>query len=140
MTSDETVERCRKWQEAWVHRDSVALSDCYAETAVLDSPMAGSALGREAVVKATETLFAAFPDMAVTMEPPLVDGDRVATVAEAVGTHVGSFMGLPPSSKAFRFRLVFLLDFLDGRIARDRRMYDSTGLLIQLGVLKAKPL
>jgi hypothetical protein len=34
---------------------------------------------------------------------------------------------------------VFLLDVQDHHIVHDRRIYDFTGLLVQIGVLKAKP-
>jgi hypothetical protein len=34
---------------------------------------------------------------------------------------------------------VFLFIFADGKIAREIRVYDFAGLLLQLGVLKAKP-
>jgi hypothetical protein len=35
--------------------------------------------------------------------------------------------------------MVLLDEFEDGRIARERRIYDFTGLLLQIGALKAKP-
>ena len=35
--------------------------------------------------------------------------------------------------------MVFLFEFQDGRIVRERRIYDFTGLLVQIGVLSAKP-
>jgi len=35
--------------------------------------------------------------------------------------------------------MVFLVDIKDGKIQHERRVYDFTGLMIQLGVLKAKP-
>ena len=50
-----------------------------------------------------------------------------------------AFMGIPPSGKIFRFSMVFVLDLRNGRIIRDRRIYDFTGWLVQLGVLRAKP-
>jgi hypothetical protein len=34
---------------------------------------------------------------------------------------------------------VFLFVIKDGKIHHERRVYDFTGLMIQLGVLKAKP-
>ena len=49
-------------------------------------------------------------------------------------------MGLAPTDKRFRFRLVYLIEVKDGQIVRERRIYDFTGLLVQVGVLKAKPL
>jgi len=33
----------------------------------------------------------------------------------------------------------FLFFFADGNIEREVRLYDFTGILVQLGVLKAKP-
>ena len=48
-------------------------------------------------------------------------------------------MGLPPTGRAFRFLAAFVFILRDGRIVEERRVYDFTGLLIQIGVLKAKP-
>ena len=139
MTRDEMLDLCRRWEEANNHRDFAAIADLYSATAQLERPMAGSLIGPEGVMKINEGFFGAFPDATVTIEPPLVDGDRVAFVAEIAGTQVGSFMGLAPTGKAIRFRLVFLWDVHEGRIVRDRRLYDFTGLLVQVGVIKAKP-
>jgi len=95
--------------------------------------------GREAIVRAYETLFAAFPDLTAVFEPPIIEDNRLAVVTETSGTHSATLMGLAPTGRKFRFRIVFLLDVADGQIARDRRIYDFTGLLLQVGVLKAKP-
>jgi hypothetical protein len=35
--------------------------------------------------------------------------------------------------------MVMLCDLKDGFITRERRVYDFTGLLLQVGALKAKP-
>ena len=45
----------------------------------------------------------------------------------------------PPTGKSFRVPAVFLYDLKDGQIARERRIYDFTGVLMQVGLLKAKP-
>jgi hypothetical protein len=47
-------------------------------------------------------------------------------------------MGLPPSGRQFRFRAVFLLRVGDGLVVEEQRIYDFTGLLVQIGALKAK--
>jgi predicted ester cyclase len=69
----------------------------------------------------------------------LIDGDSVAQVLSIEGTDDGQFLGLPPTGKPFRVPAVFLYSLRDGQIARERRIYDFTGLLIQVGLLKAKP-
>jgi predicted ester cyclase len=73
------------------------------------------------------------------VELPIVDGERVAQVATVTGTDTGGFMGLPPTGKKFSLPMVFLFTIRNGLIQHERRMYDFTGLMIQLGVLKAKP-
>jgi hypothetical protein len=35
---------------------------------------------------------------------------------------------------------VFVYELKDGKIVHERRVYDFTGLLIQTGLLKAKPI
>jgi predicted ester cyclase len=48
-------------------------------------------------------------------------------------------MGLPPSGKRFSLPVVFMFTFVDGLIAHERIVYDFTGMLVQIGLLKAKP-
>ena len=139
MTREDVLALIAQRQEALARRDAEAMGALYALDAKLDSPLAGSATGRDAVVRASEAFWAAFPDATITEEPPVVDGDRATIVAEVAGRHIGTFLGLPPSGRAFRFPLVALLVFRDRAIVHERRIYDFTGLLVQVGVLKAKP-
>ena len=139
MMRDEMLEVWRQWQDVFARRDVHALADLYSDTAVFETPMAGSLTGREGIIQAHNTFFGAFPDAVLTAEPPIIDDGRIAVVAELAATHVGSFMGLPPTGKAIGFLLVVLLEVRDHRIVRDRRIYDFTGFLVQVGVLKARP-
>ena len=53
---------------------------------------------------------------------------------------MGSFLGLEPSGRSFHIPAVFTYELRNGQIAREQRIYDFTGLLVQIGVLKAKPI
>ena len=139
MTRDEMLDVVVRWQEALARHDLEAFTRLYAETAVLESPVAGSVTGRIAIMNVTMTLLSAFPDRIMSFEPPVIDGDRAAIGATVTGTHMGAFMGLPPTGKKFRFSLVYLLVVRNGQIVHDRRVYDFKGFLVQLGLLKAKP-
>jgi hypothetical protein len=55
------------------------------------------------------------------------------------GTQAGDFCGLPPTGKRFEMRCSFLFDVTDSGISKEIRIYDFTGHLLRLGVLKAKP-
>ena len=72
-------------------------------------------------------------------ESPVVNGSCAVTVVSIEGTHIGEFLGLPPTGKRFIMPAAFFYQLESGKIVRERRIYDFTGLLIQIGVLKAKP-
>ncbi|HEY5618014.1 MAG TPA: ester cyclase [Vicinamibacterales bacterium] len=139
MTRDEIVAFFERRQELYDDLDAAALAADYADDAIIESPLAGIHSGRPAAEHALKAVFAAFVDRTMKVENVLIDGDRVAQVFAIEGTHVGEFLGLPPTGKPFHFSAVFLYELRDGKIVRERRIYDFTGLLIQIGVLKAKP-
>ena len=139
MTRDEIASLLQVRFSALNTRDVSALMSVHAADSVVDSPLGGHAKGPEAIRKVYEAWLASFPDAQFEAEPPIVDGDRVAQVAMVEGTDMGGFMGLPPTGKRFTMPMVFLFVIKDGKIQHERRVYDFTGLMIQLGVLKAKP-
>jgi len=139
MTREEIASLLQARFSALNTRDVTALMSVHAADSVVDSPLGGHAKGSEAIRKVYEAWLASFPDAQFEAEAPIVDGDRVAQVAMVTGTDMGGFMGLPPTGKRFTMPMVFLVDIKDGKIQHERRVYDFTGLMIQLGVLKAKP-
>ncbi len=139
MTRDAIEAFFETRQKNWQARDSVALAAGHAEHGTLISPMFGNRTGRDAIRDSYRALFTVFPDWSFVGEPVLIDGDRVAQPFSVTATHVGEFMGLTGSNRRFKVQGVRLFDMQDGLIQHERRHYDFTGLLIQLGVLRGKP-
>ncbi|MEZ5317134.1 MAG: ester cyclase [Vicinamibacterales bacterium] len=123
----------------WAARDMDGLADGHAEDGTVDSPMFGHRRGRAAIRDAYRALLATFPDWALTSQDLLIDGDRVAQVFQATATHVGDFLGLQGTNRRFVIQGVRLFTMRDGLVAHERRLYDFTGLLIQVGILRGKP-
>jgi len=120
------------------NQDAAALAADYAVDCVIESPSGGVHHGRAAAEQVLRSVIDAF-DVKMNQDALLIDGDSVAQILTIEGTDDGQFLGLPPTGKSFRVPAVFLYDLKDGQIARERRVYDFTGLLIQVGLLKAKP-
>ena len=139
MTRDEVASVLNRRFSALNSSDLETLMTVHDPDGVVDSPLGGHASGIEAIRKVYDAWIASFPDAQFEAEPPIVDGDRVAQVATVSGTDTGGFMGLPPTGKSFSMPMVFLFTMRNGKILHERRVYDFTGLMIQLGVLKAKP-
>lgn len=139
MTRDEILEFFAQRNTAWVSRDVGALARTHAENGIVRSPMFGELNGREAIAASYASLFRMFPDWMFIAESLLIDGDRSAQSFSATATHSSDFMGLPASGRKFRIEGVRLHTLKDGLIQDEQRIYDFTGLLIQVGVLKSKP-
>ena len=139
MTREEITAFFARRLDALARHDAATLAANHAENGIVESPWAGTVSGRAAIEHSYRQWFAAFPDVALQDEELLIDGHRVAQIATVVGTDIGGFMGLPPTGKPFRFPLVFLYTLNEHEIVHDRRIYDFTGMLVQIGVLKAKP-
>jgi steroid delta-isomerase-like uncharacterized protein len=138
MTRDDILAVIRRRREALANRDMETLGALYADSVDLESPLVGSGRGREAVIVSFEVFLKAFPNAIFDEDEPIIDGDRVAIFTSVSGTDAGGILGLPPSGRSFRFPCAFLLTCRDGLIVRERRVYDFTGLLVQVGALKAK--
>jgi steroid delta-isomerase-like uncharacterized protein len=124
---------------AWNDRDPAALATGYAEGAIVTSPMFPRAEGREAIENSFATLFRVFPEWEITFEGNCITGNRAMQLGTVRATQRGEFMGIPGNGRKVTFDCVIVLDFEEDLIVRDRRIYDFTGLLMQLGVLRGKP-
>lgn len=60
---------------------------------------------------------AAFPDITVTVDEAVAEGEIVAFRSTMRGTHKGEFLGIPPTGKQVTVGLVDMLRFEDGRFA-----------------------
>ena len=126
-------------QQAWVNRDADGLGAFHAEDGTIESPMFGRRQGRQAIADSYRALFATFPDWDFQGEELLIDAEKVCQPFTATATHVGTFMGIDGTNRRFKIQGVRLFTMCDGLVQHERRMYDFTGLLIQIGILRSKP-
>jgi steroid delta-isomerase-like uncharacterized protein len=127
-------------QEAFDNLDAAMLAADYTEDCTVESPYAGAHVGRVAAEQVFRSWFEAFLDLKMRTKELIIDGNRVAQVFEVEGTDLGGLLGLPATGKTFRVPAVFLFELRGQQIERERRIYDFTGVMVQIGVLKAKPI
>jgi steroid delta-isomerase-like uncharacterized protein len=139
MTREEIVAFFDRRQAAFDNLDVAALGADYAPDCVVDSPTGGTHHGQAAAQLVLDAWLRAFLDLKVRIEGQVIDGSQVAQILHFEGTHIGEFLGLPPTGKPFRINAVFVYEVRGRQIVRERRIYDFTGMLLQIGVLKAKP-
>ena len=125
---------------AWQRRDAAALSLHHAPQGVVESPMYATLRGRKAIEESYRAFFTSFPDATIDIENILADPPYIVMFATINATHQNDFFGLPGTNRHIDFRTSRLMKLNEeGLIEHERRIYDFTGLLIQLGILKSKP-
>jgi steroid delta-isomerase-like uncharacterized protein len=91
--------------------------------------------GPEGVRQFILMLRAAFPDLHITVEDVLAEGDKVVQRWSGHGSHQGELMGLPPSGKRFSVTGITISRFEGGKVAEEWELYDMMGMLQQVGAL-----
>ncbi len=82
-------------------------------------------------------LYRAFPDLHITLEDVIEEGDRVVEKDTVTGTHLGEFNGLPPTGKSVTYNEIFVVRFVGSRIAEIWGVVDVLSQMKQLGMIPA---
>jgi steroid delta-isomerase-like uncharacterized protein len=87
-------------------------------------------------VKAFVTMYReAFPDIHVTIDDMVEEGDRIAVRATFTGTHDGEFMGVPASGRSIKIEAIDMVRVVDGKAAEHWGVTDAMGLMQQIGAI-----
>jgi len=139
VTREEIVDLFDQRTKAFNDHDVEGFADVFTEDAVVESPLGGTHQGRAAIADVAAAFLSALSDATFTQDELLIDGDHVVQVVTMSGTDTGGFMGMAPSGRPLQLPMVVVCRVKDGLITHERRIYDFTGMLVQIGVLKAKP-
>ena len=91
--------------------------------------------GREGWNMNRKILRAAFPDCHWQEEDLFAEGDRVVVRATLRGTHLGDFLGIPPTGNAITVSNIHIVRIADGKIVEHWGHGDDMGMMRQLGAL-----
>jgi len=80
---------------------------------------------------------AAFPDLRVSIEDLLIDGDRFASRTTVTGTHTGDLMGMPATGRHISVEAVDIGRVENGRAKERWGGLNMYSMLTQLGVIPA---
>jgi uncharacterized protein (TIGR02246 family) len=139
MTRDDILALLARRQAAWQARDAAALTATHAPEGVVISPTGGVLTGRREIERIYRMWLSAFPDMTLDQDEVVIEGDRLVQIARISGTQAGDFFGLAPTGRHAEAQVALLMTVADGLVTEERRIFDFTGILVQVGVLKAKP-
>jgi steroid delta-isomerase-like uncharacterized protein len=126
MTTEENKTIIRQFFSAWNTHDIAGLTSLIAEQC--------NGGGPEGARREFEAFFKAFPDLAVTLETILAEGDLVATRSIMGGTQSGDFMGVSASGKTAQMKAHHIFRLEDGKIVSRLGQMDRLEVMQQLGM------
>jgi predicted ester cyclase len=77
-----------------------------------------------------------YPDLKLTVENQIAEGEWVATSITARGTHQGVWLGIKPTGKVLTYSGVNINRIIDGRIVEHGGAANLLGPLIDAGAVK----
>ena len=127
----------RRWIEAYNERDLEAEAAVLAPGFVAHVPAApGPLKGLEAWRRFSGPFAEAFPDLRLTVEDVVSEGEKVAARVAFRGTHRGGeFQGIRPSGKEVAFSSIELNRVVGGKVEEHWVELDLLGLMQQLGAV-----
>jgi steroid delta-isomerase-like uncharacterized protein len=102
-----------------------------------DAALPEPGVGIEAAKASITGYREAFPDLRLTIEQQLAEGEYVTTRWSARGTHQGNLMGMAPTGKQATVTGITIDRIVDGRFVESWTNWDTLGLMQQLGVIPA---
>ena len=99
---------------------------------IKDAPP-GAPQGAEGVRAASSMFRSAFPDLEITLDSVIAEGDTVAARSTVRGTHNVPFFGIAPTGKQVSVTSLTMVRIVDGRLVESWVKTDTAGLMSQLG-------
>jgi predicted ester cyclase len=117
-------------EEYWRTGDADALDEVVAPDFVHHSP--GLPPDLEGMKQALPMFRAAFPDMRLTEEDMIAEGDKVVDRVTVRGTHQGELMGIPPTGNPVEFMETHISRIAGGKIVERWGQWDALGMMQQV--------
>ncbi len=138
MSTEQNIANYRRFiEEAWNEGKLEVIQEIASPDVVLHSPP-GTPPGPEGVKQVVAAFRAAFPDVCITVEDQLAEGDRIVARWTITGTHRGPFRNYPPTGKRISAEGMEIFRYdADGKWAECWSKFPLLELLQQIGAVPA---
>jgi steroid delta-isomerase-like uncharacterized protein len=111
-----------------------ALAEVYANGFILHE--AGEDIvGIEGLTQFVSMMRSALPDLRITLEDDMAEGDKVVTRWIGQGTHQGELMGIAPTGNQVTITGITIHRIEDTKIVEEWSNWDALGLMQQIGAV-----
>ena len=135
--ADETFLH-RWFEEVWNKRREDAIDEMADENVVahgLNDEKGETVSGRESFKNLHRAFLSAYPDLKITVEDAITEGDKVAARCTIRATHAGEGLGVAPTNQPIEFTGLVFVKIKDGKIVEAWNEFDFMKMYSQIGAL-----
>ncbi|MBX7169652.1 MAG: ester cyclase [Pyrinomonadaceae bacterium] len=128
----------RWFEEVWNNKNEAAIDEMFAEDGIANglSDAEGNPLrGPEGFKQLHRAFCSAYPDLTITVEDTITEGDRIAARCTVRGMHTGEGLGVTPTNQQIEFTGLTIVKLKDGKIIEAWNEFDFMKMYSQLGAL-----
>jgi steroid delta-isomerase-like uncharacterized protein len=137
MSVEQNKAVLRRGAEAFNNRDDRSGWLDIHDSAVLAHGLGPEPLDLEGLERFYGGLWTAFPDLHISADDLIGEGDKVAWRLTVHGTHRAEFRGVPATGLEVTFGAQYIFRLHDGKIVERWTNFDRLGVLVQLGAIPA---
>lgn len=135
MPSNDIKDLYRRFMEEVPNRGNFAVAEEMLADDVIEYETLppGLPAGKQGIMQLFRMVRGAFPDLHITIDDLVAEGDRVAARVMLRGTHRGEFLGYAPTGKPVAYCAIDISRFVDGKLVEHWGVPDYLSLMQQLG-------
>lgn len=134
MSTEINKTLLRRFLEIWSTGNTAAADEFVSPDLIDHTLMPGLPPGLAGFKMQVGGFRAAFPDLRVSVDDLIAQGDKAAARVTFRGTHRGDFVGIPATGNAITMGAIGILRFEGGEVVEHWATLDLLGLMQQLGV------
>lgn len=136
--SEENKALARRYnEEVWNNRNLDVIDELMADDMVDHALPPQIPPGPDGAKAFVGMYVSAFPDVKITIDDLVAEGDKVVTRWTATGRHEGELMGIPATGKQVTVTGIDITRYSGGKIVEHWGEFDQMGMMQQLGVVPA---
>ena len=134
---DNKANASRFFEEFWDQKNLAVADELLAANHVDHTPGSPPGLppGPAGFKQFGSVYFTAFPDLHITIDDQVAEGEMVVTRWTSHGTNTGSLFGMPATNKSATITGITISRIVDGKAVETWTNFDNLGMLQQLGVI-----
>ena len=125
----------RWFEEIWNNKNEAVIDEMFAEDGIGYGLGPQNIVGPEQFKTFHRAFVSAYPDLRVSVEDTIIEGDKIATRCKVTGSHDGHGIGVSPTNQPVEFSGMVIVRVQDGKIVEAWNEFNFMAMYQQLGAL-----